>query len=98
MNWIKPKDDDEAIHTRVRVPLMMSDSARMMTRDHVRGMPLDQAAALPLYDNVRGSVISGMAAERYAALMDGAVVDVQPTLDNGQSGFVNYLTNAWKNT
>jgi len=46
----------------------------------VHGMPLSQAAALPLYDDVRGSVTSGMPAERYFALVDGAVVDETPEL------------------
>ena len=44
-------------------------------RDSVRGMPLYQAAALPIYDDVRGSVMSGHPAPDYLAICHGASVD-----------------------
>jgi hypothetical protein len=37
-------------------------------------MALDQAAALPIYDDVRGTWTSGMPSEQYFALLNGAVV------------------------
>lgn len=52
----------------------MTDADRQAMRDTVRGMPLAQAAALPLYDGVRGVVTSGMPAEQYYAILDGASV------------------------
>lgn len=67
----------------VSVPLMMSDGVlgsaamtdaqRQAMRDSVKEMPLHQAAALPIYDNVRGGVAGGMPAEEWFALQDGAV-------------------------
>lgn len=51
----------------------MTDAQRQAMRDSVRGMPLHQAAALPIYDNVRGTSHGGMNAAEYHALMDGAV-------------------------
>ena len=59
---------------------MMTDAEKQIMRDSVRGMPLSQAAALPLYDGVRGSVSSGMPSEQYFALVDGAVVDEAPEM------------------
>lgn len=52
---------------------VLSDAEAQTMRDSVQGMPLDQAAALPIYDDVRGRMMSGMPAERYCALVNGAV-------------------------
>lgn len=54
---------------------LMTDSERQTMKDSVKGMPLDQAAALPLYDGVRGAITSGMPAEKYFAIIDGATLD-----------------------
>ncbi|APO67252.1 hypothetical protein IE4872_CH01610 [Rhizobium gallicum] len=56
---------------------MMNDAEQRNMRDSVRGMSLDQAAALPIYDNVRGAVMSGMPAEKYCAIIDGAIAGGQ---------------------
>jgi len=63
---------------------MMTDAERHTMRDSVRGMPLYQAEKLPIYDDVRGRVMSGMPAERYCALIDGAdgKRSVAPTEEN----------------
>uniref|UniRef100_A0A7C1NXI0 Uncharacterized protein n=1 Tax=Agrobacterium albertimagni TaxID=147266 RepID=A0A7C1NXI0_9HYPH len=52
---------------------MMNDAEIKTMRDSVRGMPVAQAAALPIYDNVRGLRVSGMPAPEYYALLSGAV-------------------------
>ena len=52
---------------------MMTDAQRKAMRDSVKGMPLHQAAALPIYDNVRNASAGGMNAAEWYALMDGAV-------------------------
>ena len=52
----------------------MTDAEMKAMRDSVRGMPLEQAAALPIFDNVRGSWTSGMPAEQYFAIVNGAIV------------------------
>ena len=60
----------------------MTDAEQQTMRDSVRGMPLEQAAALPIYDNVRGLFTSGMQAEKYFAIIDGATVEARtPTAD-----------------
>ncbi|TPK42631.1 MULTISPECIES: hypothetical protein [unclassified Mesorhizobium] len=51
---------------------MMTDAEKRTMKDSVKGMPLHQAAALPIYDGVRGSIASGRPAEEYYALVDGA--------------------------
>lgn len=60
---------------------MMTDAERQTMKDSVKGMPLDQAAALPLYDGVRGLMASGMPAEKYYAIIDGATADVPKVTD-----------------
>ncbi|NEK15702.1 DUF2213 domain-containing protein [Rhizobium leguminosarum] len=65
---------------------MMTDAERQIMRDSVRGMPLDQATALPLFDDVRGSITSGMPAEQYFAIGYGAVVGQrQQTADEARA-------------
>lgn len=66
--------DNASISTEGKNIHMMTDSERQAMKDSVRGMPLSKAAALPIYDNVRGVVTSGMPAERYFAILDGATV------------------------
>lgn len=51
---------------------MMTDAERQTMRDSVKGMAIEDACKLPLYDNVRGSMTSGMPAEKYFAILDGA--------------------------
>ncbi|WP_165909336.1 DUF2213 domain-containing protein [Shinella sp. JR1-6] len=53
----------------------MTDAEKQTMRDSVRGMPLAQAAALPIFDDVRGIWHQGMKAEEYFAITAGAVVD-----------------------
>jgi hypothetical protein len=53
----------------------MSDAEKQTMRDSVRGMSLAQAAALPIFDDVRGMWHQGMKAEEYFAITAGAVVD-----------------------
>ncbi|OQP86019.1 hypothetical protein BTR14_13125 [Rhizobium rhizosphaerae] len=55
----------------------LTDAEAKTMRDSVRGMPLEEAAALPIYDDVRGRMMSGMPAERYCALLNGALVAKQ---------------------
>jgi hypothetical protein len=65
---------------------MMTDAERQTMRDSVCGMPLEQAAALPIFDDVRGTVTSGMPAERYFAITYGAVVGArQQTADEAKA-------------
>lgn len=63
---------------------MMTDAEKQTMRDSVRGMPLYQAAKLPIYDNIRGLTTSGMRAERYYAILDGADANksIEPTEEN----------------
>jgi len=71
--------DRKALH-------LMTDAEKQTMRDSVRGMPLDQAAALPIYDDVRGLTTSGMPSERYFAILNGAIVpERQPTADEARS-------------
>lgn len=82
---------------------MMTDAERQAMKDSVKGMPLDQASALPLYDNVRGMITSGMPAEKYFAIIDGASAD-NPTVSDDQARsiaaydqMVADLNGAWRN-
>lgn len=68
---------DNSVSTEGKNLQMMTDSERQAMKDSVRGMPLSKAAALPIYDNVRGLVTSGMPAERYFAILDGATVTAE---------------------
>ncbi|CDZ60463.1 Hypothetical protein NGAL_HAMBI2605_10330 [Neorhizobium galegae bv. orientalis] len=105
----------------VRIPVFMRDSAppvrkelHMMTdaekqsmRDSVRGMPLYLAAKLSIYDSVRGTVTSGMPAEQYYALLDGADASRrhEPTEENvrmlgdqlaARREYAHELNNRWR--
>lgn len=81
---------------------MMTDTEVRTMRDSVHGMPIGKAASLPIYDNVRGGVMSGMAAERYCAMVDGAdVSDGEYTADMARRDaahdhMTDKLRNAWK--
>ena len=82
---------------------MMTDAERQVMKDSVKGMALDQACALPLYDNVRGMITSGMPAEKYFAILDGASAD-NPTVSDDQARamaaydqMVADLNGAWRN-
>jgi hypothetical protein len=80
----------------------MTDAEKQTMRDSVLGMPLDQAAALPIYDDVRGLMVSGMAAERYFAICNGAIASPdQPTADEvaantAYDSMVADLNGAWR--
>jgi hypothetical protein len=64
---------DSAPPSQERKPLpMMTDSEKQSMRDRVPTMTVDQASALPIYDNLRGKFAGGMPAEKYYALCDGA--------------------------
>jgi hypothetical protein len=56
---------------------MLTDSEKKTMRDSVRGMPLAQAAALPIYDDFCHFRTSGLPGNEYAALLDGAVAGTQ---------------------
>jgi len=71
--------DNASISTEGKNYQMMTDSQRQAMKDSVRGMPLSRAAALPIYDGVRGCTMSGMPAERYCAIIDGAIVTDEDT-------------------
>lgn len=61
---------------------MMTDAEQRAMYDSVKGMPLADAMALPIFDGIRGSIVSGMEAERYYAIINGAsVADRQKTAD-----------------
>ncbi len=60
----------------------MTDADRLAMRDRVRGMPLDEAAALPIYDEFRGIFDDGgVPLERLRALHDGAVSSAGASCD-----------------
>lgn len=81
---------------------MMTDAERQAMKDSVKGMPLEQAAALPLYDNVRGLMTSGMPAEKYFAILDGASAETRTVSDAEARSMAAYdqmvsdLNNAWR--
>lgn len=51
----------------------MTDAEVQTMRDSVRGMPMAQAAALPIYDDFRGFYSQGMPGNELQALYDGAL-------------------------
>ena len=59
-----------------RKPLAMMNDAEIKTmRDSVRGMPVEKAMALPIYDGFRGLLDDGgQPMERGRALIDGAII------------------------
>ena len=63
---------------------MMTDAEKRAMRDSVRGMPLWQAAKLPIYDDFRGMTLGSLPAEQYYAICDGAdgTRSVEPTQEN----------------
>lgn len=63
-------------------PHMMTDAEVRTMRDNVRTMTVTDAAALPIYDNVRGMMAGSLPAPDYYALLDGArPAGISPTLD-----------------
>lgn len=80
----------------------LSDAEQRTMRESVHGMPIDQAAALPLYDNVRGTTVSGMPAERYFAIVDGADVttreisDAAAKADTAYAEMVSDMNGSWR--
>lgn len=102
--------DGKTIH----IPLMLKDGApatfedRQRMRDGVKGMTVADAAKLPIYDDVRGHVVSGMDAAEYYALMDGAKPDARGNTglaardaaharqDHARDRYVNQVSNAWR--
>lgn len=81
---------------------MMTDAERQSMRDSVKGMPLAQAAALPIYSNLRGCFSAGMPAEEYSALCDGAIAvprqitDAEAKADAAYDQMVADLNTAWQ--
>lgn len=79
---------------------MMTDSEKHAMRDSVRTMTVSQAAALPLYDGVRGTAASGLPAEQYYALIDGAspdpVSEVQSRAEAVRDHAAEKLGDAWR--
>lgn len=59
----------------------MTDAEKRAMRDSVQGMALKDAAALPIFDDVRGHWVSGMPAEEYYAITAGARVEARPVSD-----------------
>ncbi|MFC3315404.1 hypothetical protein ACFOHY_01025 [Rhizobium rosettiformans] len=65
---------------------MMTDAEIKSMRDSVRGMSVTQAAALPIFDNVRGLRACGMPAPEYYAMLYGATPASQaPNREAAQS-------------
>lgn len=81
---------------------MMTDAEQHAMKASVKGMQLDQAAALPIYDNVRGLMASGMPAEKYYAILDGATADRPQMSDAAAKSQAAYdhmvagLNGAWR--
>lgn len=81
---------------------MMTDAEKRTMRDSVRGMPLAQASALPIYDNVRGLRTSGVAAEEYYAILDGAVPgphvmsDAEAKAEAARDHMIDSMNNQWR--
>lgn len=81
---------------------MMTDAEQRAMRDSVKGMPIELAAALPIYDNVRGLMTSGMAAEKYYAIIDGATADAPRISDEQAKAMAAYdkmvadMNTAWR--
>lgn len=79
---------------------MMNDAEIKSMRDSVRGMLVAKAAALPIYDNVRGLTVSGMPAPEYYAVLDGAVRNppTEAFIDKAahQELYERRVSNAWK--
>lgn len=79
---------------------MMTDDEKQAMRASIAGMALDQAAAPPLFDDVRGTFTSGMPTEKYLALTYGAV-PAAPTTDAQKLAaaydqMVHEMNNAWQ--
>jgi hypothetical protein len=81
---------------------IMTDAERKTMKDSVLGMPLAQAAALPIYDGVRGYIMSGMPAEQYSAICDGAdtgprqISDAEAKADAAYDQMVADLNGSWR--
>jgi hypothetical protein len=81
---------------------MMTDAERQVMKDSVKSMSLDEASALPLYDGVRGLMASGMPAEKYYAIIDGATVEAPKLTDAEAKSMAAYnqmvadLNGAWR--
>lgn len=81
---------------------MMTDAEQRAMKDSVKGMSLDQAATLPIYDNVRGLMTSGMPAEKYFAILDGAtagkpqISDEEAKADAAYGQMVADMNGAWR--
>ena len=93
--------DGKALAPDERKPLqMMTDAEIKAMRDRVPSMTISEAAKLPIYDSVRGAVVSGHPAERYFAAVDGAKSDPADlqTIDRlaSQHLYEQRLSNAWK--
>lgn len=82
---------------------MMTDAERQVMKDRVKSMSLDEASALPLYDGVRGLMVSSMPAEQYYAIIDGAKVEPRKVTDDEAKSVAAYdqmvadLNGAWRN-
>lgn len=79
---------------------MMTDAEKRTMRDSVKTMSITEAAALPLYDGIRGAVAGGMAAERYYALVDGAqsdpISDAQAKASAAYDQMIADLNGRWR--
>ncbi|MDR7027253.1 DUF2213 domain-containing protein [Rhizobium rosettiformans] len=77
---------DSASHHERNNLTMMNDAEIKTMRDSVRGMSVTQAAALPIFDNVRGLRACGMPAPEYYAMLYGATPASQaPNQEAAQS-------------
>jgi hypothetical protein len=80
----------------------MTDSQRQSMYDSIRGMPLKDAAALPIFDEVRGLRVSNMDAAEYYAIVNGAVVPAgvvtgdQAMADAAYDQMVADLNGSWR--
>ena len=84
---------------------MMTDAETRIVRDSVKTMTVEDASKLPIYDNVRGARWSGMPAEEYFALIDGAKPVPNQSFENidrlahkhvAQDAYERRISNAWR--
>ena len=84
---------------------MMTDAETRTMRDSVKTMTVQDASKLPIYDNVRGACRSGMPAEEYFALTDGAKPVLNQSFGNidrlahkqvSQDAYERRISNAWR--
>lgn len=99
------RDGAPAPNTERKPLAMMTDAETRTMRDSVKTMTVEDASKLPIYDNVRGARWSGMPAEEYFALTDGAKPVPNQSFENidrlahkqvAQDAYERRISNAWR--